>query len=69
MLLDLRSLEEVAAAPAQVGGSLGHIVFDSGWRRSPLLEELPALDNRAAIPALYASGVLTEDEFMALLAA
>jgi len=69
MLLDLRSLEEVAAVPVQVGGSLGHIVFDSGWRRSPLLEELPALDNQAAILALYASGALTEDEFVALLAA
>ncbi len=68
MLLDLRSLEEVAAAPAQVGGSLGYVVWDSTWQR-PVLEELPALDNRAAILALYASGALIEDEFVALLAA
>ena len=67
MLLDLRSLEEVAAAPAQVGGSLGYVVWDSTWQR-PVLEEIPT-DKRIAILALYASGALTEDEFMALLAA
>ena len=63
----METAHEVAAAPAQIGGSLGYVAWDSTWQRL-VLEEIP-IDKRIAILALYASGALTEDEFVALLAA
>lgn len=58
--------------PGRMGGELGHVISDTwqgvGWQPS-WLWALPEKDYEPVLLALLASGAITEEEFMALLAA